>query len=605
MATTITGISTQGREQVWNLHQLLAPARREAARVDAIRWIKSLRLAPYGDRVAMRDRFTYRGDSLWWFTELYLHKMRRLDAAMDVIHALEAARESSAPARVRVDTTDAAVRAAALSFGRAHRLAVDVTGHVPAPSAPAWSSYFVGLGARLSRWRPTIPADPMLRADVVAFIHTAFWRPGADPDEGAQDSYIGPVLDAIGARHATMHTVGVGPRRNFRARRWWDPIAASPAANRPHVTPIERLAPQAALKDAMRLWRDRQTLAAAIVQGDGIRAAAHWRGCDLWDVLAPELEAVALVQWPWSARAMDEAAAALEALMPRVVVTYAEAGGWGRALMLESRRRRIPSVGLQHGFIYRHWLNYLHEPDEMHRSAAGGAPFPLPDRTLLFDGYAETHLRRAGQFPAPTLGVTGSARLDALQARLDALRVAQAGDRLAGIGAKPGEAIVVLAAKFTEIRDELEPLCASIAATPGIRLIVKPHPAETPDVYAAFAARYRNVTVARADTELARLLAAADAVVTMNSTVAIDGLVLGVPALVIGLPNNLSPFVEAEVMVGAPAEAAGEALRTLLYDREVRAALLRRAAAFAETHGMRADGRSAARTADEILRLIG
>ena len=34
----------------------------------------------------------------------------------------------------------------------------------------------------------------------------------------------------------------------------------------------------------------------------------------------------------------------------------------------------------------------------------------------------------------------------------------------------------------------------------------------------------------------------------MNSTVAIDGLVLGVPALVIGLPNNLSPFVEAGAM---------------------------------------------------------
>ena len=49
----------------------------------------------------------------------------------------------------------------------------------------------------------------------------------------------------------------------------------------------------------------------------------------------------------------------------------------------------------------------------------------------------------------------------------------------------------------------------------------------------------------------------------MNSTVAIDGLVLGVPALVIGLPNNLSPFVDAGVMLGAeaadddPAAAAG------------------------------------------------
>ena len=73
------------------------------------------------------------------------------------------------------------------------------------------------------------------------------------------------------------------------------------------------------------------------------------------------------------------------------VVTYAEAGGWGRAIVLESRRRGIPLVGLQHGFIYRHWLNYLHEPDEMaagSRSALDDRGFPRPTLTLLFDDYA-------------------------------------------------------------------------------------------------------------------------------------------------------------------------------------------------------------------------
>ena len=73
---------------------------------------------------------------------------------------------------------------------------------------------------------------------------------------------------------------------------------------------------------------------------------------------------------------MDEAGAALDALRPRVALTYAEAGGWGRALMLECRRRGIPSVGLQHGFIYRHWLNYLHEPDEMAPDPRASARMP-------------------------------------------------------------------------------------------------------------------------------------------------------------------------------------------------------------------------------------
>ena len=48
-----------------------------------------------------------------------------------------------------------------------------------------------------------------------------------------------------------------------------------------------------------------------------------------------------------------------------------------------------------------------------------------------------------------------------------------------------------------------------------------------------------------------RCCRASRAVVTVNSTVALDAAVLGVPALVIGLPNNLSPFVEAGIMAGA------------------------------------------------------
>ncbi len=113
------------------------------------------------------------------------------------------------------------------------------------------------------------------------------------------------------------------------------------------------------------VWRERHQTRRALWASADLRARAVIRGCDCWPVVRDELAGIALLQWPWSARAMDEAAAALDACRPRVVVTYAEAGGWGRAIVLESRRRGIPSVGLQHGFIYRHWLNYLHEPDEM------------------------------------------------------------------------------------------------------------------------------------------------------------------------------------------------------------------------------------------------
>ena len=121
---------------------------------------------------------------------------------------------------------------------------------------------------------------------------------------------------------------------------------------------------------------------------------------------------------------MDEAAAALDTLQPGVAITYAEAGGWGRALMLEARRRRIPTVGLQHGFIYRPWLNYLHEPDEMTPDPGNGADagFPRPtDAPCSSMNMRRGISSRLVDFRRHALTVTGSPRLDALASQATAL----------------------------------------------------------------------------------------------------------------------------------------------------------------------------------------
>jgi hypothetical protein len=598
---SLTCVSREGRTLEVALDSCLTPGDRESIRSDANAWIKRLRLVDYGG-VSMRDRFTYRGDSLWWFTELYLHKMRRFEAAVATLTALEAALTQHQPARMVVTSGTAAVRDAARAFGSARKLTVEVQGGSDSSgSASAWSSYVIGLTAKLPRWRPARTGLPAKPPAIAAFVHTAFWRSSPDAASGGQETYIGPVLDAVAKRvdPGDLHFVGVGPRRNFRARRWWDPIAlgAPPDA----ITPVERLAPAQALAGSLELWRQREELAAALIAGEGIRAAASIKGCDLWPLVQTELLDVARLQWTWSARAMDEAGAALDALKPQVALTYAEAGGWGRALVLEARRRGLPSIGLQHGFIYRHWLNYRHERDEMAATATPACP--IPTRTLVFDEYARVHLLDAGHFPDEAVSVTGSPRLDDLATRVS--RVSARRDAVRASLMNGGDRLCVLAAKHSEVAPVLPDLVRAMREFETARLLIKPHPAETPDVYRPVSAGAPNVSIAPAGADLATLLAAADAVVTMNSTVAIDGLVLGIPALVVGLPNNLSPFVDAGVMLGASAAdeiAAG--LRALLYDPGVRRALVDRGRLFADRFGMRADGRAAERTVAEILALV-
>ena len=70
-------------------------------------------------------------------------------------------------------------------------------------------------------------------------------------------------------------------------------------------------------------------------------------------------------------------------------------------------------------------------------------------------------------------------------------------------------------------------------------------------------------------------------------------MLFGVPALVVDLPNNLSPFVDRGVMVGARTAAdIGAALRAILEDETARAQLKQRQAAFLAEFVPEADGGS-------------
>ena len=199
----------------------------------------------------------------------------------------------------------------------------------------------------------------------------------------------------LGAKEAPKRTSGRCSRRSRRAsaqarsptsasarRRTSGPAAGGTAARargagmRFRRSRRTRRSPRS--RESRRIWRERHRTRRALWQSDDLRDAAVIRAVRL---LADRSRgagrhraaAVAVV----GARDGRSGGRARRA-RPAVAVTYAEAGGWGRAIVLECRRRGIPSVGLQHGFIYRHWLNYLHEPDEMPPDPASSRRSRLP-----------------------------------------------------------------------------------------------------------------------------------------------------------------------------------------------------------------------------------
>ncbi len=315
----------------------------ERAETEANRWIKSLRALPV-DGKTLRDRFLYRGDSLWWFTELYFHKTRMVSDLFRWLYALEAIVERYQPTRIRVTGGGPAVRLLAHEVARVRELQ---DGGDRKPGRQIGALADVIARGHAFNWRARLAAvraprrAPGGRARVAAFVHAAFWR-----EQGEQ--YTGPVLHELGLRlpAGQLALVGLGPRTNYRVRTWKHRVAEAGAAAGPGLPfiPVDAFAGLDQIRESRAVWRTRAASFAALRRSASIRKAAVIHGYDLWPLLEPVFAGAVYLQFPWSAHVMDQIGAALDSIGPRVAVTYAEAGGWGRALVLEARRIHLPPL---------------------------------------------------------------------------------------------------------------------------------------------------------------------------------------------------------------------------------------------------------------------
>ncbi len=87
----------------------LTPGAEEAAHEAAYAWIKALRNLPV-DGAPFRERFTIRGDSLWWFTEIYLHREQVILDIHRALAALDALIRAERPLAIEVTSTSPVVR---------------------------------------------------------------------------------------------------------------------------------------------------------------------------------------------------------------------------------------------------------------------------------------------------------------------------------------------------------------------------------------------------------------------------------------------------------------------------------------------------------------
>jgi hypothetical protein len=595
------------------LGSLLSMEDAEAADEAAILWTRAFGRHPLSDGRSLLERLTWRGVSLWWFAELYLHhstgsprRVRRIETYHRVLERLQ-------PDEV---VSLGLPREEAVLLGRVCR-ARGIAWQGPtqparlAALAAVWARVLLdawdALKLRASAWKARLagpPPAPGGAGPVVVFLsHAAFWRRRPAPLPGEPDEYehyfdrlIPEVAKSPGL---VPFVVAVGPRAPFRRRgrcerlREWTGVGATPA---PYVHVHRYLGPEV-VRSARRARREARAAWRASRHDPGMQVAFSHRGVGFADMAEADLAGTLLLQVPWAVRAYEEIAAALRATRPGVVCLYAESSGLGRAALAACRAAGVPTLGIQHGILYPGYYSYMHGPDD--------AGCPRPDRTAVFGEAARRFLVEAGRYPPESLVVTGSPKFDEL------LATTRRSDRTvlrAELGFAEGDRVLLVASRFHGIREThqsigsaFERLVRAADSLERTHLVVKPHPAESdrPYVEAIASLGVRHARVLPPGADLPRLLFACDALVTVESLSAVEALVLDRPLVILNMPTNLRAMVDAGVALGvSEGEDPRPALEAVLSDPVVRARLAEARARYLDDVARGVDGRATARILD-------
>ena len=591
--------------------EYLAPG--DAERIDeaAIAWTKAWGERSVWDGRSVRDLLVWKGVSLWWFAELFLHHStaspRHVRFIETCFRVLEAERPDEVEALGLAEDEAVLLGRACTALGilfhgprRPRALPLRLRTLRASLSSRA-DLLKCAVTARKAAWSGAPPRPPEDARSLVLFLsHAAFWRERRDLERGETEEYehyFDRILPAV-AQEADLRAfvLAVGPRAAFRRRGVPERLAEwarLQPGSRPYVHVNRFTSPRVlrevrgAARFARRAWR-------ALRRSPGMSEAFSHRGVGFADLGGPDLAATLLLQLPWAVRSYEEMAEALQATRPAVVCLYAESSGWGRAAIAACRAADVPTVAVQHGIVYPGYYSYRHGPDE--------ADCPRPDRTAVFGESARRILLELGHYEPAGLVVTGSPKFDDLLAAASRWDRSEIRRRL---DVAASERLVVVASRYRSIRDTHSAIgpafpafVRAVESLPGVKALVKPHPAEPADAYAADlrAAVSSRVRVLPPGADLLELLHAADALVTVESLSAVEALVLDRPVLVLEMPSHLRELVEAGAALGVGVGAnSTPALRELLFDEAVRRRLAQGRQGYLGYVAQGVDGRATAR----------
>ncbi|KHO46242.1 MAG: hypothetical protein QS98_C0004G0018 [archaeon GW2011_AR3] len=216
--------------------------------------------------------------------------------------------------------------------------------------------------------------------------------------------------------------------------------------------------------------------------------------------------------------------------------------GTSRSIVFASHMNGVPSIGIQHGIIHKFHISYNYGNSDVHSTKSNGNAIKkrnnciLPTKTAVYGRHFRDLLLKLGNYSPDMVEVTGQPRTDLI---FENKRNYSRPKLFKQLGLDQNRKLVVYAAQphkdETESIVALTELVQCIRKMKDVQMLIKLHPNDNWNFYEKILADLDYTCAIIREIDLYELFSAADLLISINSTVMLESLLMDVPVIQLNL----------------------------------------------------------------------
>ena len=324
-----------------------------------------------------------------------------------------------------------------------------------------------------------------------------------------------------------------------------------------------------------------------IINSKNFRKLFSFNEIQYWDVIELVFEKFTFSYYiEYWLHLLDSLYELLSKETPKVIFLPIETGPLALAFIIVSKKFKIKTIGLQHGWIQETHFAYNHETFFSSKNNTG---FPLPDRLMLFGDLSKESLIKKG-YPSKNLSVLGNPvffNISTLDSNLPKKLLREK------YKIKENQKIILFAppgyrdyffkgSKFLYNEQIWRQLLENFGNKDEYYLILKPHPADTTNVYKEILDKNNVSNASVLQGSIIELTHISDIVLSTLSTSITDALCLKKPVIQVKFENIKfdAPFDNFGAVYVTNINELSQSIEKVLNSQEIKNQLLKNSESF-------------------------